>query len=295
VPTDFIESDYVVGNAASRGFSVLPVVLTAPEWAAEHPGDFGSPPFDPEQYSAYLKGLVERYGPNGEFWSEHPEIPRVPVRSWQIWNEPNSMWFWSDQPFASEYVDLLRSAYPTVKAADPGAKVVLGGLVRDSWNLLDLVYRAGGKRFFDVAAIHPFTAKPANVLRILRKVRRTMSRNGDGKKRMIVSELTWPSSTGKIPGRYGYETTEAGQAERLRITYRLLAANRLRLRLDRVYWVTWLKTDSSPEDQFDYSGLRRLERDSDIASKPAHAAYIKTARALEGCAKSAHARLCRAP
>jgi len=293
VPTDFIESDYLVGNAAERGFTVLPVVVVSPNWAAEHPGTPGSPPYGPEPYAAYLTGLVERYGPDGEFWREHPEIPKVPVREWQLWNEPNSMWFWSDQPFAAEYVDLLKGGYRAVKAADPGARVVLAGLVKESWNLLDLVYRAGGKKFFDVVAIHPFTEKPENVMRILGLVRRTMRKYGDNNKRMFVSELTWPSSKGKIEGKYGYETTEAGQASRLRTTYRMLAANRRRLRLDRVYWVTWLKADKSPTDQFDYSGLRRIERDSDIVAKPAQRAYAQTARVLEGCVKSSHARDCR--
>ena len=33
--------------------------------------------------------LARRYGPGGSFWDRHPRLPRLPVRAWQVWNEPN--------------------------------------------------------------------------------------------------------------------------------------------------------------------------------------------------------------
>ena len=86
-----------------------------------------------------------------------------PIREWQIWNEPNQPVFnWSDQPFAADYVALLRDAGAAIKAVDPGAKIVLAGLVGTSWTALQTVYQAGGKSLFDVVAIHPFTLDPEN-------------------------------------------------------------------------------------------------------------------------------------
>ena len=49
---------------------------------------------------------------------------------------------------------LLKSAYPAVKAADPSATVVLGGLAGNDFQLLEGVYQAGGKGSFDAVGVH---------------------------------------------------------------------------------------------------------------------------------------------
>jgi hypothetical protein len=95
-----------------------------------------------------------------------------------------------------------------------------------------------------------------------------MARHGDSGKPLYLSELSWPSSRGQIPVRYGYETGERGQARRLTSALRLLAANRRRLGLRRVYWYTWLTRETSPNYPFDYAGLRRLH-ETRVRSKPA--------------------------
>ena len=87
-----------------------------------------------------------RYGPQGSLWAERPDLPRVPVRAWQIWNEPNLTRYWSEQPFAP----LLRAAAQGGRrgagAADPGATVVLAGLPNVSWTALRQIYKAGRPR-----------------------------------------------------------------------------------------------------------------------------------------------------
>jgi hypothetical protein len=73
----------------------------------------------------------------------------------------------------------------------------------------------------------------------------------------------------------------------------MLAKNRSELKLQRVYWYTWLSLDSHPNYPFDYAGLSRLEGDATITRKPAFAELKKTALALEGCqAKSGMADRC---
>ena len=176
---NFASTDVIVGQAASHGLVVLPTVTFAPDWAARHPGNSNSPPR--ARHSAnFLSAAVKRYGPGEHlYWAEHPEVPNRPIRKWRIWNEPNQPVFnWSDQPFAADYVALLRDAGAAIKAVDPGAKIVLAGLVGTSWTALQTVYRAGGKNLFDVVAIHPFTLDPANTLKILEEGAR-----GDEEKR----------------------------------------------------------------------------------------------------------------
>jgi polysaccharide biosynthesis protein PslG len=293
VPTDFEATDRIVQLAAERGLALLPVVLRAPDWAARFPGQWASPPADPRTYAAFVRALAERYGRGGSFWRERPRLRRLPLTEWQIWNEPTMQSFWLTQPFASDYVALLRATRRALDQADRRARIVLAGLVYESWDALDKVYRAGGRRWFDALALHPFTRRPDDVLRIVERNRTVMARHRDGGKPIYLSELSWPSSRGRIPVRYGYETDERGQARRLTAALRLLAANRRRLGLRRVYWYTWLTRETHPDYPFDYAGLRRLQP-ARVRSKPALGAYRRTALRLEGCAaKGRTATRCR--
>ena len=49
-----------------------------------------------------LGPLVRRYGPRGSLWRERPgAAASLPIRSWQIWNEPNLRVYWCNKPNAS--------------------------------------------------------------------------------------------------------------------------------------------------------------------------------------------------
>jgi hypothetical protein len=161
IPTDFRATDRIVRMAAERGLSLLPVVLEAPAWAARHPGEFASPPADPRAYAAFLGALAARYGTNGSYWREHAALRRVPLTEWQLWNEPTLVNFWLDQPFAEDYVRLLRESRRALRSADARARIVLAGLVYESWDPLDEIYRAGGRRWFDAVALHRSRGGPA--------------------------------------------------------------------------------------------------------------------------------------
>jgi hypothetical protein len=290
VPTDFTALDAVVGSAAQRGLAVLPVVQSTPAWAARKPGDHTSRPRDPHTYGRFLAALAGRYGPRGSFWAERPELPRVPIRAWQVWNEPNLTRYWSKQPFARSYVRLLRAAYRAVHRADRGATVVLAGLPNVSWRALRAIYRAGGRGHFDAVALHPYTRKPSDVLRLVRFARRVMRAHHDGRLPIWVTELSWPAAKGKVPRPAGFEVSERGQAAKLGRALRLLAAARKRQRIERVFWYTWLSSESGPS-AFDWSGLRRL-RDGAAVAAPALATFRRWARRLQGCAKATDARRC---
>jgi len=280
--TDFGGTDRLMAEIARRRLKALPVVLRAPAWARLHPELPGSPPAPGARaaYARLLTALVGRYGPKGTFWAERPDLPRVPVRAWQVWNEPAGERDWSDQPGIPAYVKLLRPAYKAIKRADPKAQVVLAGLVGRSWEQLEQVYRHGGGRSFDAVAIHPFTGRVRNVLVILDYVRDVMRRHGARKKPLIVTELSWPSAKGRTSLTYGFEMTEQGQARRLTSAYTTLAAKRKRYRIPAVYWSSWLSYDRDPTYPFDYAGLRRLEGTT-VVPKPAFGAWRAVAAKLE--------------
>ena len=285
VPTDFGATDRVFVAAARRAFTVLPVVLRAPRWARQAPERLASPPRDDVAFARVLRALVGRYGPAGTLWNQRPDVPRRPQREWQVWNEPNIDTYWSSpRPFAPRYVRLLRAARSALKGADPGARIVLCGFANFSWRALDAVYDAGARGLFDVAAVHPFTGPVRFVGRIVELNREVMARHGDGRRPLIISELSWPSARGKTRTTSRFETTEEGQATRLRQVYRLLLRDRRRLRLERVLWYTWLSADRDSPNAFSWSGLRKLGprgRDAPV-SKPAFRAYRRIAREVQG-------------
>ena len=293
---DLSSTDAVVAAAARRGIVVQPVVEQPPSWVSTRPGDTSSPPRDPAAVSAFLATLVGRYGPAGTFWQENPQLPRLPIRAWQIWNEPNHIGVWSQQPYPRPYVRTLRAAAAGVRQADPGATVVLAGLVNRSWLALRALYRAGAHGLFDAVAIHPYTLKPKNVVRLVQLSRREMRRRGDGKLPIWVTELSWPaaktrSAKGKVGRRFGFEVTPAGQALRLGKALRLLSEARKRLRIGFVSWYTWISSETGPSS-FDWAGLRRMI-DGRAVSTHTMTVYRRWARRLEGCRKAgADARRC---
>ena len=283
VPTDYRPIDAMVEGAAKRRMTVLPIILIAPRWNARHPGNFNSPPKGTAPYARFSEALAKRYGPNGKFWAERPDVRRAPFTHWQFWNEPSLEFFWADRPWEKDYVALLRAARAKVKAVDPKATIVLAGLPNRSWPDLEKVYKLKARNLFDVVAIHPFTARVGGVLTILRNNREVMRRYGDAKKPLIVSELSWTSAKKKTDWTYGNETTEPGQAKKLTQAFELLAEHRRSLRLQRVYWYTWLTRDAHPQYPFDYAGLSRLESDGRIVRKPAFGALGKVALMLQRC------------
>lgn len=276
--TDFSAYDRVVLAAASRGLGVVPVVHGTPGWAAERPGDFAAPPRDPAEFGRFLVALVGRYGPGGSLWREHPEVRARPIRAWQIWNEPNLTRYWSTQPFARSYVRLLRAARRALRGADSGARAILAGLPNRSWTALRSIYRAGGRGSFDAVALHPYTGKPVQVVKLVRLARGVMRRYRDGRKPLWVTELSWPASKGKVDAPLGFETDARGQAWRLREGLERLAAARRELRIRRVYWYTWLSAEGGG-NAFSWSGLRRV-RDGRTVSTPALASFRAAARRL---------------
>ena len=276
---DHSVTDALVARASRRGLRLLPIVIVAPGWARVSDATF-APPRRPREYAAYLTALVDRYGPKGMFWNERPELPRLPIRAWQIWNEPHLPFQWTVGPevdWASGYARLLRAAHRAVKDADPGALVVLAGLTNYSPRYLRDLYQAGVGGDFDVAAIHPFTRKPRNVLELARRFRGVMRGHGDGQSRLWATELGLPAAKGRTNSKSPLQTTDRGMARFLTRTFGLLrrTARDRDAGVTRAYWYTWASSYSG--EIFDYSGLFRYRRGGQPAARPALRAYRRVA------------------
>jgi F420-dependent oxidoreductase-like protein len=151
------------------------MIYRTPRWASSAPNTgfyHGYMPADSETFANYMRALIARYGPMGSFWTENRDLPKVPVREWQIYNEPTRLGNLENQPAERYYIPLLRTAYRAIHAADRGATVVAAGLHNVSWETLARLYRHGLKGTFDVAAIHVYTSTVKRVLEIVREAER---------------------------------------------------------------------------------------------------------------------------
>ena len=195
-------------------------------------------------WANFLRATQRRYGPEGEFWEEHPELDAYPIRKWEIWNEQNIVTFASD-PDPVRYATLLRISGRVLHNGDPGAKVILGGFFGRplqvppnvaTGDYLSRVYRAGNvKPFFDGVALHPYVAEARAMRAQILNLRRIMGSNGDAATPIYLTELGWGSRGG--PTRW--ERGLYGQARQLSQAFSMISAHRLDWRLGGVWWFTW--------------------------------------------------------
>lgn len=156
--------------AAERGLEVIALVQFTPEWAQAVPGSFCGPVRSgalPDM-ARFLQAAVARYG-----------APPYGIRYWELGNEPDVdptqvpsrsiFGCWGDRTddyFGGRaYAEMLRAAYPAVKAQDPDAQVLLGGLLLDrpfggpdnNPRFLEGVLEGGGGPYFDVLSFHAYS------------------------------------------------------------------------------------------------------------------------------------------
>ena len=256
--------DNQIEEAAKAGIKVLPFLSGAPEWAVPTktvpgtggltaPGNLPVSGAARAGWASFLTAAVARYGPTGSFWAEHPGVPRRPIREWQIWNEPNFKYFVA-KPNPAEYGQLVKISYTALRAADPGAQVVLAGLfarpkgARDrrtgkhkslNWYASDFVnvmYKRtpGVKSKFSGASLHPYTIYARELPGVVNEFRHYLQMNKDASKQLLVTELGWSSSKA-TPGNL-FAKGPAGQAKELRTAFTQLRKNQLKWKLKSVYW-----------------------------------------------------------
>ncbi len=269
--------DSVVGAAAEHGIAVLPTVYGSPAWltgSADRPPIYH--PTERRVWSDFLRTLVERYGPRGELWEEVNGYE--PIRSWQIWNEPNIRPFWDPQPSARGYARLLRVSSRAIADVDPDAEIVLAGLSPagnrySATKFLRDLYRLGRvKPYFERVALHPYAADVNGVADQVKRARRVMRRYGNDRAELDLTELGWASAGDpRIP----LVKDEAGQAQMLERAFDLLARKRERWKIGRVYWFAWrdLEAEQDTCGFCRYSGLLTAEG----RQKPAWSAFRRRA------------------
>lgn len=135
-----------------------------------------------ERFGKFMAMLAKRY----------PD-----VRYFQLWNEMDVAFtdlFGKNAKLPMEerakcYVEMLKVVTPMIRAANPKAVVVTGGMV-DSDEFPHGLYKHGGREYFDVLALHTY-GMPLSWSFIGRgaRVRKIMDENGDAAKPLWNTEF----------------------------------------------------------------------------------------------------------
>jgi hypothetical protein len=263
---DFHEFDRDVRVAAEHGIRVFPFVWGSPEWAAARTVDLPVSPLQRWGWTSFLREAVDRYGPYGSFWGEHPDLDYLPIRSWEIWNEQNIVTF-SSSTSPLRYARLLRDSGRVLHEADPGSRVIVGGLFgrplqippnTRSGDFLSRLYRARNvKRFFEGVALHPYVADAGAMRAQIVNLRRVMAVHNDAATPLYMSELGWGSDSFESRWERGLR----GQARELNEAMTMLIRNRVSWRIAGVWWFSWVDLNGSC--QFcDSAGLLTAKREA---------------------------------
>ena len=278
--------DAFVESAAKAGLQVMPMLFDPPSFRSSIPpgGDEWRvwPPADEHEFASFAAAMVQRYGPNGTLWRDHPEIPYLPVHIWQVWNEPNISYNWPAGPSAAGYADMLRQVSAGIRSVDPGAEIVTAGLPRSSDGIppdqfLRDMYAAGARGTFDDVGVHPYAMSTDDVLAGIRRLRAVMDAAGDRDAGLWATELGWATGGG-VPGS---TVTEQGQADLVRSTLTALAQARDTLRLRGVIYYSWRdvpRWGDAPDWWDKHLGLENLDGTPKLALQ----AFSDVTHALTG-------------
>ncbi len=246
--------DPTVRKAAKRGIRILPTVYGTPTWVANYQGcQSNCHKVGPSTIQAYfafamfMRAAVQRYGPNGAFWAEHPNLPYRPIGAWEIWNEQNSSDFWKPAPSIEAYAGLISVAGDVVHAVDPAGQVIVGGMFHEpaqagkvtipGWDFLTGLYSdPNARESFDGLGIHPYSVTARQLNNVIVRWRQEMQANGMlGQTSIWVTELGWATGGGRHPLNLGLR----GQARALRESLGYLLKNRRRYDIEQVVIFSW--------------------------------------------------------
>jgi hypothetical protein len=273
---DFQIYDQYMTDLTRENVRVLPILFDPPPFRASGPRRGTYPPRDPAALATFGAALARRYGPEGSFWRRHPELKPLPIRSWQVWNEPNLPAYWASGPDPKAYTALLRAVGRAIKDVDPHAEIVSAGIPDSELGIpfrdfVEGMEKADAKSAYDVFAIHPFGADADATVNAVAEARKLLDSHGDHSQ-IWVTEIGWASGGTPSPFTVG----ERGQAERIRSTLDQLEAQRRKLGVRGVVYYDWKDARPYPggEDFFGlHTGLLRI----DGRRKPALDAFKRAA------------------
>lgn len=180
----------------SKGMKVLPIL------------SYDSTTLGTQEFSDYFTTIVAHFKTLG-------------IRYYELWNEKNLYGLYNKNNDPAHYAEILKQAYPAIKAGDPTAKVLFSGITGGTIgqtvvnsssspeysapDYLEAVYAAGAGNCFDIMNYHSY----GHVDAVIQAIRSIMAQYGDEYKPLAITEDGIPTG-GKTTQMF---TTEAGQAQ----------------------------------------------------------------------------------
>ena len=222
--------DKLVDTAQRKNVKLDLILLRSPAWV----GANGGIPKDKQQFAKFATAVASRY--------------KGKIAAYEIWNEENLAGETGGTVNPAEYAELLKAAFPALKAADPNALVIFGGLTPTGENnpalaiddaiYLKQIYAYNGgeiKQYFDILGIHAtgtlnppetlFPEKPGPgpgyfdnrsfYFRRAEDLRKVMEDAGDGQKQAWITEFGWSTKNAAKGYEYGEYVSEEQQAQYL--------------------------------------------------------------------------------
>jgi hypothetical protein len=241
--------DQIATALATAGLRWLPVLDYSAPWAQSIAGQDHSPPRSAADYAAYAEAFAARYGSQGTFWKLHPQLPQLPVDTFEIWNEPDNAQFWTPQPNAAAYAGLYAAARTAIQTVDPPARVIIGGLTKLSTFLPAMVAALPSLRgHTDGIGVHPYGTPRVTLDRVRegRDVLRLLRMDGVA---LYATEFGW---TTRSPGALDY--VPATRRPRY-IIHTLAELDHMRCGVAAAVIYTWYSPKQDPSDSQQWYGL----------------------------------------
>jgi len=158
-----------VGANRDGRYNQIITLEHAPAWFS---GPDDGPPLPGQSLddlAEFMGALAERY--DGDGYLDGWKSPVI--NHFELYNEPDHQLRWGNDGAA--YAEMLSVVYPAIKAANPNAQVLFGGVAMDWFTdvqegdafvnpgdfvrtFVDDVFAAGGGQYIDVMAIHQYPA-----------------------------------------------------------------------------------------------------------------------------------------
>ena len=242
---------WVVAAARNR-LKVIALVGDSPPWAtpAWNFAPWGGAPL--AAFSNFVRRLVGRYGTGGAFWRTRPKLHPVPIRYYDIWNEPYvpRFWLWPF-PDPAGYARMFKAVVQAAKPVNPRARFLLEAdtrVIGTGWPwqpflsaMFDAVPDLG--KYADAVSVHPYQGdggsprtcsrpKPsrgveqdwrATVLQFCRieDIRRILDARGAHDTKIWITEIGWSTAP-----RGAHGVSRARQATYVHQVFDLLRARR---------------------------------------------------------------------
>jgi hypothetical protein len=139
--------DFFVNTAKENGKKIIAIMAYETPWTGDKRKHISSQNIP--HFLNYLDVVVNHFK------------DRVDV--WQIWNEPNFM-FWNGSD--KEFFELSRLSAQRIRETDPDAFIIGGGLWRTPKGFIKDMYNAGGFENLDAISFHPYAINPKGSMKL---------------------------------------------------------------------------------------------------------------------------------